>query len=243
MCRYPIYLAVSWTFLLFLLAGAAAQEKSSEKTTDQNAVNDVDIIEESKFKEILSKATKNLRSKSYRLSVTKEIFSDRNAAAVRVELNILEFVSPFKQKEVVEVRSPNQNTRMETIRDGKNLYKKENDGEWIKFDGPLFRTLDGWTGGEQTVIYRFLGKESFNEQTVDVYEMETHTVSSMNYVTAAGTSRIETKFVDKKKYWISEDGCFLKTSKESETVGKKSLTRKTEIYEYDPNIKIEAPIK
>ncbi len=131
MRRYTFYLAVALlAFVIcatFLSSCASAQEKAnttqSEKKSDENAV------EESKFEEILANATENLKGKIYRLTKTEEDFSDRAANAERVETNILEIVLPDKRREVQEIKSATENTRLETIWDGKSFYEKRNNGE------------------------------------------------------------------------------------------------------------------
>ena len=46
------------------------------------------------------------------------------------------------------------------------------------------------------------------------------------------------------KFWINEDGLMLRREREHGSVEPKFVrSRKTEVYEYNPKIKIEAPIK
>lgn len=221
----------------------SAQEKSNttqeqtnttqiEKKVDENA------IEEGKFREIISKATAGLEKKTYRLTKTEEDFSDRKAAAEVVETNILEIVQPNKRREVKEIKSPTENTRLETIYDGKMFYEKKDNGEWTTYTGRSSGSSD-FTSGRTTTTNRFAGKETINNQTADVYEAESHRIA--NKMTR--TSRYRVEYIVKTKYWISKDGLFLKTLRESEIAGNDGLRRETEIYEYDPKIKIKAPIK
>ena len=234
---FAFYLAVALLAFgigsFFLSACVLAQERSNKKTE-----NNENIIQESVFNEILTKATENLKGKTYRLTKTEEDFADRNSSSESITTNILEIVPPDKRREVEEVKSPTKNTRLERIWDGKNLYEKENNGEWKKYSGGGGISQD-ITSGRVTTTYKFIGKELLNEKNANVYETETHRIANK----FTRTSQYQVEYIVKTKYWISEDGYFLKTLKESEVVGSKSLKRETEIYEYDPNIKIEAPIK
>ncbi len=240
MRRTLFYLSVgllAFGICAFLLSScASAQEKTNTKSNEK--VVDENIIEESKFKEILAKATENLKDKTYRLTKTEESFSDRNTTAISLTTNILERIPPDKERKIEEVKSPTKNTRSERIWDGKNLYTKENDGDWKKYSGGSSSSGD-FTSGRTTITYKFIGKESLNGKTADVYESESHRIA--NKLTQTSQYRVE--YVIKTKYWFSEDGLFLKSVKESEIVGSQSLVREVSIYEYDSKIKIEAPIK
>ena len=240
MRRYTFYLAVALlvfgSSLFFLSSCASAQEKTNTKSDEKKS--DENIIEEGKFKEIIAGATENLKGKTYRLTKRKENFSDRDASSESVETNTLEIVPPDKKREIEEVKSATKNTRLERIWDGKNLYVKQNDGEWKKYSGGNSGG-GNFTSGRMTTTYKFVGKETLDNKAADVYESESHRIA--NKMTQ--TSRYQVEYITKTKYWISEDGLLLKTIKESEIVGSKALSRETAIYEYDSNIKIEAPIK
>lgn len=242
MRRYTFYFLVAFSAFglcsFLLISCASAQEKnitkSNEKKFDENA------IEEGKFKEILAKATQNLKGQTYRLTKTIENFYDRDANSESVETNILEIVQPDKKREVEEFKSAAKNTRTERIWDGKNLYEKVNDGEWEKYGGGGNGSGGGdYSPGRITTTYKFSGKTTLNNQTANSYEAETHRIANK----FTRTSQYQVHYIVKTKYWISEDGRFLKILKESEIDGSKALTRETEIYEYDASIKIEAPIK
>ena len=222
--------------LSFLSSCASAQEKIEKKSNEK--VSNENIIEESKFKELLAKTTENLKGKTYRLTETIEYFPDREANAEGVTTKILEIVVPDKRREVEEIKSPTKNSRLERIWDGKNLYEKQNDGEWKKYSGGSSINSD-YTSGRTTTTYKFLGKETLNNRTAGVYESESHRVA--NKMTQTSQYRVD--YITKTKYCISEHGLLLKTIKESEVVGSKALSRESAIYEYDSNIKIEAPIK
>lgn len=195
------------------------------------------IIAENEFKEILGKAEKNLEGKTYRLTKTEETFSDRSANAESVNIRINEYVQPGKWREVVETKSANKVTKTERLWDGKNLYERENDGEWRKFSG------GGGIGGSIksgriTTTYKFIEKSVLNNQPVNVYEVKQNREATK--LTQTGMYVVH--YVERTKYWIAETGYFLKKLTENEVIGSKSLVKENWIYDYDPNIKIEAPI-
>jgi hypothetical protein len=214
----------------------SAQEKTNAKSNDKASTDNV--LEENKFKEILAKATANLEGKIYRSTKTEEYFPDREANSESVKTNILEVIPPDKTRVIEQVKSRTENTRLERLGDGQNLYEKRNDGEWGKYSGGSSISGD-ITSGRTTTIYRLTGKESVNGKPADVYQVESRRIA--NKLTQTSQYRVE--YVVKTKYWIGENGLFLKIVKESEVVGSKSLTREITVYEYDLNIKIEAPIR
>lgn len=237
---YTFYLSVALlafgVSFSFLTSCASAQEKIERKSKEKTA--DEHIIEENKFKELLVKTAANLEGKTYRLTETIEYLSDRDANVESVTTKILEIIPPDKWRKVEEAKSPTTNTRMERIWDGKNLYVKENDGEWKKYLGGDSGSGD-FTSGRTTTTYKFVGREILNNKTADVYESESHRIA--NKMTQTSQYRVE--YVTKTKYWISGDVLLLKMIKTSEIVGSKALSRETAIYEYDSTFKIEAPIK
>ena len=196
------------------------------------------IISENEFKEIQAKAKEKLQNKIYRLTKTEEQFSDRNLEPEKVEINILEIVPPDKRREVNEIKSPNENSKREEIWDGKNQYVRENNGDWKKYSGGGNGSGGSFKSGKITTTYKFIGKSTLNSQLVNVYEVE----MNRKAVKYNMTSRFEVNYIEKTKYWFSENGFLLKSVREEESADSKWLTRESWIYEYDPNIKIEAPI-
>ncbi len=223
--------------LSFLSSCASAQVKTEVKTNEK--VSNENVIEEGEFKELLAKTSENLKGRNYRLTETTDYFPDRSANVESVTTKILEIVMPDKKREVEEIKSPTKNSRSETIWDGKNLYEKQNDGEWKTYSGSGSGSGGDFTSGRITTTYKFNGRETLNDRPAFVYESESRRVA--NKMTRTSQYRVE--YVTKTKYWISENSLLLKSVKESEIVGSNALSRETAIYEYDSNIKIEAPIK
>lgn len=246
MRRYTFYLSVALLAfgvgLMFCFClPASAQEKVSS-SSNKKAL-DGDVITEKEFDEILAKSTGKSVKKTFRLTETMEYFPKRDANAESTRIRILEGTER-KIREVVEIRLPKENNRIEKIWDGKDFYQKRNDGEWKKSIADSKINIDmssiDLIPAPETTIYRFLGKEDYNNQTVSVYEKETRqTVNQM----MTQTAQFRVKYLTKTKYWFSADGLLLKKTKEVEASNTKAFKREQTIYEYGLNIEIETPIK
>lgn len=216
---------VSAVFLLGLLLGgltvAAAQEERE--------------ITAQEFKDLEIRGYQKLKGRTYRMTMLNETFTDRDLSPEIINTMMSETVQPDRRRFVSEIKSPTINSKVETVwLDGKG-YKRKNDGPWEETSPgsgvgsasgtPIIRKLTRET-------YRFVGKSALNNQTAGLYESIRHHSNS-----STGQETISTT-----KFWISEDGLLLKTLSEFETVGNKSLMRMQIVYDYDPNIKIEAPV-
>jgi hypothetical protein len=213
------------------------QNKNAETANNKTAGGSV--IEENKFTVILAKATENLKGRTYRLTKTEETFADRDAEPEATSKNILEVVPPNKGREVSELKSAEKNAKTERIWDGKNLYERKNDGEWRKYSGGGNGGGGDFVSGRITTTFKFVGQELLNGRKTNVYERESHRIANK----FTRTSQIQVEYIEKTRYWINEDGSYLKSVKESEIANSKSLVRETAVYEYDNSITIEAPIK
>jgi hypothetical protein len=194
-------------------------------------------LTEQQFNEIKALAEGKLSGRTYRLTETTETFPVRDGAVESVRVHITEIVPPNERREVDDLKSPERTERTERIWDGKFLYERRDNGAWSKYDGGGSGSSD-FTSGRVTMNYRLIEKTKINNDLVTIYEVEKH--RRANKYTRDGL--IEFHYIDKTKYWIGSDGSFIKAVQESEVVGGKWLVRGTSIYEYDPNIKIEAPI-
>lgn len=195
------------------------------------------ILEETEFTEIINKTEKFLVGKTFRLTKTTDSFFDRDLNPEIVEIEMKETVQPDKWRTVEEYKSASKHTKVEMIWDGKNLYKKSNDGVWEKFLG-AGSGGGGSKSGKITRIYRFVEKTTLNNQDVNVYEMEENRIANK----FTQTSMYQVHYIEKTKYWIAKDESVLKKIIESEIEGSKQLIRDNWIYEYDSTIKIETPI-
>jgi hypothetical protein len=176
------------------------------------------------FDAIYRKSFELKREKSFRLKTTSETF-DTNGTTLKSK-----YVSTY------EVVPPDRSYFSATY-EGDSTKKKS---ESITISGKRFVRIDGgkWeidnskgqygTAAEGRSSIKLIEKTTFNNQTANVYE-----VKGGRYNSSDGDSKFTAK------YWFSEEGLLLK--EESEETFNNRIVRRISIYEYDANIKIEAP--
>jgi hypothetical protein len=152
--------------------------------------------------------------------------------------SVMEFVAPDRRHNIDGGR--------EVITIGKIMYVKK-DGEWKNLGTQMSDMTDKMkdrlqqlspeekadaTKGLSVGDYKSLGDEMLDGAPTGVYEMRSKFDTKQ-----AGLPTVEMV----TKYWIAKsDGLFRKQESNGEEAGMKVKTTKT--YEYDPSIKIEAPI-
>jgi hypothetical protein len=150
----------------------------------------------------------------------------------------MEFVAPDRRHNIDGGR--------EVITIGKIMYVRK-DGEWKNLGTQMSDMADKMkdrlqqlspeeqaeaTKGLSVGDYKSLGDEVLDGVPTGVYEMRSKFDTKQ-----AGLPTVEMV----TKYWIAKsDGLFRKEESDGEEAGMKVKTTKT--YEYDPSIKIEAPI-
>ena len=138
-----------------------------------------------------------------------------------------EVVPPDRSRYSYVYESDSTTKKYDSIRIGEKRYIRHESGDWeIDKSEPKY----GIGAGSRATV-KLLEKTFFNGRAVSVYE-----VVSDEYFSDSGDWRITSR------YWLSEENLLLKT--ESEIVDKKNnvLSKQISIYDYDPNIKIEAPV-
>jgi hypothetical protein len=180
------------------------------------------------FGEMKSRAESLREGKAYRTTTTTDIYADdlKTVKTKIVSTFECDASGNFHQRHTSE--SGGVIEKYESIGIGDKSYVKENDAKWrvpepVKLSESLYG-LGNTTGG------KFIEKTTFNGQTVNIYEEK-------NNLYEGETRRSETI-----RYWFAENGELLKTETR-ETNLKTGETRSiVEIYEYDPKIKIKAPV-
>ena len=195
-------------------------------------------ISESEFRVVFDKWNQLSKQKTYRVKVIAESQLNGNVSNFREE-SYNEFVPPDRRRYVSELKTPTLSNRVETIYIGEKKYTRKNLGEWkeVKVEEKSQRKKDKIIIAEQ-IEYKYIGKESLEGQKANVYEqLVKHKITNEKQAT-------ESFSTIKMKYWFGESGLLLKMEMETEITSgiMKSFSRRTWNYEYDPNIKIEAPI-
>lgn len=190
-------------------------------------------LNKEEYNKITQKAFGDLQGKPYRGIFTSEFFDDRNSSPTETTKSISEFVPPDRYHWTIE----SKNLKRETIIIGSKKYYRLNNGEWTDKEEMLTQLSSGNSSGiprDSSEVYKVFEDVKLNGKKINLYEKITKLT---NFSTEnKGTTKIWTS-----KIWISKDGIILKLQDEYETIGKKSLQRSITVYEYDPNIKIEAP--
>lgn len=190
------------------------------------------LIEKKDYQEITTKAYANLKGKAYRTIYTYETFPDRNSSTTKSSKTITERVPPDRFRWIFE----SDGEKKEIIQIGPKRYIKLNNNEWKVDDGAGLGNGAGGGAQVESESYKLIATNSLNGQIVDVYEK----TEKLKNFSAGDENRQE---IWTTRYWIAKDGLLMKAEHEYETVSTKSLVREVTIYEYDPNIKIEAPVK
>ncbi len=221
--------------LLVIFCGANLNLYAQKKEISQKEFSDVYNAERSKTSAV-----------NYRMISIYEAKRGSELNFVQTQKSISEFVRPNRQHYIWENRPINSDRTdiLELIKIGDDEYEKRDNGEWKKRAKKLGQPINPSKNNViQTSVKNFyLGKMDFSNQTADIYQRE---IESKHQRKNSATNELEEYKSNRiEKYWISKDGLRLKIETE-ETVldSQPRILRGTVIYEYDPNIKIEAPIK
>jgi hypothetical protein len=108
----------------------------------------------------------------------------------------------------------------------------------------------GRESGADTILDADNNSDAVPNQTVSVIHRQNEMIGNVSTdfyeIKRIQKFQNENKFNENmyvSRYWFNKDGMILKAERESTSTNSKSLYRRTSIYEYDPTIKIEPPIK
>lgn len=195
-------------------------------------------IHMSVFLDVQDKANELLKKSSYRLTKTSEFCKDRDKPGKTTGKLLREVLQPGKWRTVEESENDGKTRKEERVWDGKALYVKQNDGEWERFSGGT-----GVSGqiesGQVSQRYRHLGKTDLNGVQADLYEIEMLRVANK----FSQNDIVVVRYARKTRFWFSAEGKLLKKVEENMIEGFPEMSRETTVIEYEPVLKIEAPIK
>ncbi|HEY0458508.1 MAG TPA: hypothetical protein VGC97_05100 [Pyrinomonadaceae bacterium] len=160
--------------------------------------------------------------KSYRRTMTTEVLDEKGATLKPKTTTVGESVPPDRHRYTTTFIKDGAPQKRETIFIGKNIYVRENGGAWKLEESKQTESLA--ISVSSAVI--LVEETTLNGQPVRVYEEKGNSYSNGDFVS---------------KYWFTTEGELLKSEVESRKPNETSRT--VTIYEYDANIKIEAPIK
>jgi hypothetical protein len=144
---------------------------------------------------------------------------------------------------ITEITTAEGVKRSENITIGNRRFSKTDNEPWKEL--PQTEGIGGGAGrgnvltadpinSQQSVKYKYKGKMTINGQNTDWYETKTTIKFKV------GNTEITSVVTD--RFWLNQEGLFLKTESLSENKGR-IISHSIREYEYDPKIKIEAPIK
>lgn len=155
-----------------------------------------------------------------------------------------EFLPPDRSHFIFDSKTPAGILRSESIIIGKKGYSKVGNEPW-KRDSVAVRE-----SGLDTLADWDLDSYGVSRQTVTVVrrtdELPGKLITNLYEITTSqkfnkGIRSNENIYVS--RYWFDQEGRMVKAERESTSTNSKSAGRRTSIYEYDPNISIQAPIK
>ena len=207
-----------------------------------NALSQVTKISEADLKAIIPSATSASSLLSRREKAVTEMFDDKALPPIKTIIFTKTFLPPNKTQSFYSSENSSGKFVDERITIGPNEYVRSNDGPW-KIETPEERagfppppkaiSVPAPTDEIVTVYRRTLAE--LDTHRISFYEMEkTGTKTDKN-----GTYKVTAI----SRYWINKDGTLAELQTEIFASNSKGRYVRTVIYEYDPNIKIEAPIK
>lgn len=194
------------------------------------------------FYNLKEKAETFLDKGVLRLTIIEQSFENGSKIPNRLEKYISEVIPPDRRRFIVEKKTKNGIERTEYIDIANQRFVKKNNSNWeiFKPEGSGVGSGSGNGGGENVKIEHSTENKLkrgviINNQKADYYE--TKTTFKYIYPTRTVVS------YSKEGFWFDEKGRYVKAIEEGFDEETKSLSQKTTEYEYDPKIKIEAPIK
>jgi hypothetical protein len=185
------------------------------------------------FERITAKYKAFLEKEPHRVWFTHEIFPYESAKEPeKISVWKIEYLPPGREHSYYGLNSTDPGDKFERIVIGKRIFTNR-DGKWKELeqsDGGM-----GLSSGPDGAAYFLRGSDKIGDYGTTVYEV----ITGSRF--ARGGGPWQTSYY-RSRYWISEDGRIRKYVGESDAlISKRSRT--TEVYEYDPRIKIDAPIK
>lgn len=212
-------------YVLLLVAAISVSGKLA-------SAQDANISKED-FEKVRATYKKFLSSEPHRIRYTFEIFPYLDAIEPeRTQIWFVEYAPPDREHHFHGRNSSDPDAKYERIIVGGVIFTNRG-GTWKRLEPP--KSGYGISQGPISSEYFVRGSEKVGDHTATVYEVV------QGYEFGRGNGPTQT-FNYSLKYWISNDGRIRKyVSEDDGQISKRSRT--TEVYEYDPKIKIEAPIK
>jgi len=185
------------------------------------------------FEKVDAKAKDLLLTTSYRVSMTTKWYDNKGEKPVSITKFIKESVPPDRTHTWIERIDEGKITKSERIVIGPRNFERKGTGPWTELSSSGGSGM-GLSPDAMSIDYYCTDGVPFEDTKADMFEVERKTKFTIN-----GKSAFS---LYKATYWFHLDGRLLKMVSELDDKSWQS-NHSSEIYEYDPNIKIEAPIK
>ena len=199
-------------------------------------------ISENEFKGAYLKALKQSQTLPHRKISERFVFGKDENKIRMSEKVITEFVSPENLRSLLQVSDEFAGKySFEYVKYEGVTYQRRNEGEWLKKDLASSPNPQNSNNTSSDKMKYFLTENvKMDGQDADLFEFESEVSNRMKNPQTG-------EFFDdvsgiKQKYWIGKTGFLLKTELIEEMAATARIkSRRTEIYQYDPKIKIEVP--
>ena len=189
-------------------------------------------ISKEEFAPIQKVAFEFLAKEPHRIKSTHETFANEGLKPEKISISMTEYIPPNREHNFYGLNSEDASRKYERIKIADKIFVTS-EGKWRLLDtsGALAGPP---SAASSSTEYYFHGIDNVGEKKVKVYEV----VSCFRF----WSGQAERLSFYSEKYWIDKDGRIIKKIGESDgSTSKRSRT--TELFEYDPKIKIEAPMK
>lgn len=223
------------TFILLSAVGIFAQEKTIEKSV---------------FDAALKNRFLKYSGQYYRQTTRSESITPDPGSSKITSKSVTEFAKPLAATRLFyEFDSRTIKSKMETvIIDGK-IYSRKDDGEWTTKEFAIEREKlpeqrEKFDVVELQTEYKWIGTEILNKLNTSVYAK----IEKKKQVNETNKNEMFSTIVT--KYWLDQDGGIVQEESLMENQIKlpgRPLSgiyrhRRTTVWEFDPSIKIEAPV-
>lgn len=209
--------------IIFAFSSMQAQEKKQE--TQEKKITDAE------FKAVQKKSADQTAGKNYRLKKSSKTYKRTDNSLSRYFNETAEYLASGDSRSVLENAGAGEKPMLtETIRIGQKVYIRLNNGGWQTSTAST-STLQIPTYDSIEHIYK--GTVILGGKTAVLYESKT-----VSKIIKGGRDFVTTT---KAKNWFTAAGILIKTEEEIETPN--TVTQKVFEYEYNVNVKIEAPVK
>ena len=196
------------------------------------------ILTEAEFKAAQNNGFKKLESSPHRVNRKAEgNYGVTGAGAKYFVSETSEILPPDRSRSTLIRRVSGGNERTERVTIGERKYLREGGGAWQlePTDQNRYTIKGDPVRNKESKVFRSLGITNIGKVRVEGFE----DLTSRKYESAKG--QYTTNYLE--RFWIDEKGRFLRRESKITEGDNRVLMHSLSEYEYDPSIKIEAPIK